>query len=1608
MRGILTTAAVLLVVGGVGDVMRVRAADAPLEFTVSEAATPGTVIGRVAEAAAPKSPPPKTTYGLAPQSGLPFQIEPRTGELTLGDQPIDFEQRSRYEFAIKVRTPKPIDAARRAFIADLLDSGAEPGSLDELLYDDAERSVRVDVADVPEAPALASDPVTLVVQDETDGAQTLLTVRDPDIGDTHTFELIAGDLEQFQIDAETGRLSWEAAPDSTDDTFALTVRVTDQSGLSDAATINVQIIRPRPAVAAATPAPEAPERPQEPDVVPAPAPVPAPASIPLPPMTVAEQPADPAPEAATPSEPVLAAPTIVAPEVPVLPEVAVQESPEPTSPDDADVQAALPLTVEPAPPVETQPSLPESVPTVPDEVAAVEPVPASPSAESSRTPPDDSATASTPAPTAVVEHTPAPSAEANASGTLGTLTLFVLAIPAIAGAAVGIAFLWMRRRRTLEQHSEEPSEFRVVREARMLTAATASGPLGPKLPGASPAAATGAEVDGADADQAAVHQLIASAFLQTAGEPTPPSTTAPTPQETAEQAKTPAVVEAGPEPTAINFPRATPTTESEPDVAADAVEEPAFADDIAQLGQNAIAQAEAPVEDMLSADEILEEALETDGSWHMDHRQAGGQIELTDESALQEGVSPTGDVAEFGDAAAAPEWPPNEGAVTAPEPAPAEDARLAEHAPEAELAAMHDQQLDHAAAMLSEPPTSESVLPAAGVSEADGVAFKDNVRAADQGVPAEAAELVGEFFPTDEGVDTDLEGSANEVPPADEAAELSAPPPSECVSSVDDVLETGDAALTGDLPPVDENVSAEAAELVGEFFPTDEDVDTDLEGSANEVPPADEAAELSAPPPSECVSSVDDVLETGDAALTGDLPPVDENVSADADASVGEFFPADEGADTDLAASVSEDQPADEAAVLDEPTPSESVLSTDDVLETGDMALTGDLPPVDEHVSADAAELVGEFFPIDEGAHADLAASNHDPQPSDGSAIVDEAPAHDGVLATDDVRETADAAFADDVHPTDDVVPTDAVAQTDESAAEAPPPTGHGDETHDRLAEVNAAAEMNRDDDLPLATQTIDFGAVAAAVAELRQDAGASISTPWNAEQDADESDPPQVGDTQQFSVPESEPVEVSEQLREPSTQDWTPEPGAPAAPADDEQGYYDSPDDEMGYGVRLSRSCEPADAVDAPVSETGDYSPGIDAYDDAEHEFTGSQPENQDDENVLALRRELSDLFGVPADKAAPPSDEPEELMSQTCDFGEVPSPTANEPLNSPEAPPTESLSQTSDFAEIAASITEAPLVAPKAPSAEPLGRTCDYEEIAPTLAEAPFGAAEAEVSNVNTDPPATPAEDVDPVRSWQEYLKQRALEGADHAAAAPPPVLPAVTSSTPVPPPDAPATSSAPATPANPAGPAKVSVAARTAPAAIAQVDKSAVREEISRLRSLANQHSRNVLAERALHQRARFAWVAWGTTLVVLCLVGLFAIQHDAASVRSMGWLLFSGAGVALIGCVYGFRGLPDSGAPRSGRCCDGRRCTGRHRPERRARIDDSRDGSPVAGSHGRGRAGAGRGRRPGILTCPLILRQAATEIATNRARSTPRRKPTASHNTARLAQEPDEPC
>lgn len=258
MRRTLGVAGLLLFVGGSAAVAWGGDPSTQVEFAIAENAAPGAAIGRVPALADDAGSESDATFAfVADGLPVPCRIHPQTGELTLADAPLDFEARSRLEFTVRIRRPRSLDAPRRAYLADLLQSGVDPAALDDLLFQTSERSIALNVLDAPEPPVLAPAPLTFVIQaDRPPTAQ--IAVRDPDAHDAFTYELLDDD-GRFQIDPQTGLLTCLIASPAEAGSFPLTVRVTDSSGLSDAATFNVDVIVPTPpAVAASGPgAPDA-------------------------------------------------------------------------------------------------------------------------------------------------------------------------------------------------------------------------------------------------------------------------------------------------------------------------------------------------------------------------------------------------------------------------------------------------------------------------------------------------------------------------------------------------------------------------------------------------------------------------------------------------------------------------------------------------------------------------------------------------------------------------------------------------------------------------------------------------------------------------------------------------------------------------------------------------------------------------------------------------------------------------------------------------------------------------------------------------------------------------------------------------------------------------------------------------------------------------------------------------------------------------------------------------------------------------------------------------------------------------------------------------------
>jgi hypothetical protein len=399
---------------------------------------------------------------------------------------------------------------------------------------------------------------------------------------------------------------------------------------------------------------------------------------------------------------------------------------------------------------------------------------------------------------------------------------------------------------------------------------------------------------------------------------------------------------------------------------------------------------------------------------------------------------------------------------------------------------------------------------------------------------------------------------------------------------------------------------------------------------------------------------------------------------------------------------------------------------------------------------------------------------------------------------------------------------------------------------HDTDQIVPATLEM------PLSNlPSIEFGAIRAEEAQTPSipfnDLVATPTSAWSSQGESDEFD------TETFARPAGEDDAVADVPHELIESDPYGQIEAPAPAA--EMSGYDHPDDELGggyYGLRLSATSfgpTPDEIAAADAARASDFDPeGIPTgdslptgdFDQLQQPAAEANSSEADDPKLQELRRQLSDLFGVPS----------ERRTARTVDLREI-----------AESQPVEMAGE-----------EEPEPVAPPQPAA-------------PAPVEAPVAAA---------------ADPSDPVSTWMAYLQQRSQEQPNTA--------PRAASVTPAP---APAPVVPPPPPPRPVAPAPVaSVPQPAAPTAV-RVNKSAVREEITMLRNVANLHSRNILARRASHQRARYAWVLWGTALVVLCFGGLTVLKQGPGPLRMFGWMMFAGAAAALGGCVHAFRNLTNRG-------------------------------------------------------------------------------------------------
>lgn len=90
--------------------------------------------------------------------------------------------------------------------------------------------------------------------------------------------------------------------------------------------------------------------------------------------------------------------------------------------------------------------------------------------------------------------------------------------------------------------------------------------------------------------------------------------------------------------------------------------------------------------------------------------------------------------------------------------------------------------------------------------------------------------------------------------------------------------------------------------------------------------------------------------------------------------------------------------------------------------------------------------------------------------------------------------------------------------------------------------------------------------------------------------------------------------------------------------------------------------------------------------------------------------------------------------------------------------------------------------------------------------------------------------------------------------------------------------------------------------------RVDKSAVRQEISSLRAVANSHARAVVARLSMETRARHVWLISGTCMVPLFSGGTYLLSTmPPGPMRWLGWLMLTGGAAAFSVCLNSFNRL-----------------------------------------------------------------------------------------------------
>ena len=185
--------------------------------TIDEHTDVGTVVGTVAGSDPENG---KLTYSFAGgNNGQAFAIDPLTGEITVA-RDIDFEALADTVFKIKV------------IVRD------DGGLTDETF-------VNISIRDINEGADI--DNTTMAVAENQPKGTTVGTLElyDPDTKNENlqnTFQAIGGDKDLFTIDSKTGVIKTNAVFDyESKTTYSLVVRVYDQDGNADTATVTIKI-----------------------------------------------------------------------------------------------------------------------------------------------------------------------------------------------------------------------------------------------------------------------------------------------------------------------------------------------------------------------------------------------------------------------------------------------------------------------------------------------------------------------------------------------------------------------------------------------------------------------------------------------------------------------------------------------------------------------------------------------------------------------------------------------------------------------------------------------------------------------------------------------------------------------------------------------------------------------------------------------------------------------------------------------------------------------------------------------------------------------------------------------------------------------------------------------------------------------------------------------------------------------------------------------------------------------------------------------------------------------------------------------------------------------